>query len=151
MFDVLPHQIPWYLAGPALGLLIVGLFVLANQPLGASGAYVQTAALLRRREPLAMWRVWYFVGLFLGGIVVTQVLRAGSEFRSGYDAMREVFSIGVTVPLVFLGATPHDRKLSTAAPNHSNRVFFDESAMTTGIALYAATALRKSNMFASLR
>ncbi len=105
MFDVLPDQIPWYLAGPALGLLIVGLFVLANQPLGASGAYVQTSVLLRGREPMALWRVWYFAGLFLGGIVVTQILREGSEIRSGYDAMREVFPLWFTIPFVFAGAT----------------------------------------------
>ena len=43
--------------------------------------------------------------------------------------------------MVFLGATPHDRNLATAAPNHSNRVFYDEAAMSTGIALYSAAAL----------
>jgi len=43
--------------------------------------------------------------------------------------------------MMFLGATPHDRNLSTVAPNHSNRVFYEEAAMTTGIALYAAAAL----------
>jgi amidohydrolase len=45
--------------------------------------------------------------------------------------------------MVFLGGTPHGSNLSKAAPNHSNRVFFEESAMATGIALYASTALRK--------
>lgn len=44
--------------------------------------------------------------------------------------------------MVFLGATPHDRNPATAAPNHSNRVFYDETAMSTGIALYSAMALR---------
>ncbi len=44
--------------------------------------------------------------------------------------------------MVFLGGTPHGSSLSEAAPNHSNRVYFEESAMGTGIALYAATALR---------
>lgn len=44
--------------------------------------------------------------------------------------------------MMFLGATPHDRNPATAAPNHSNRVFYDESAMTTGIAMYSAVALR---------
>ena len=44
--------------------------------------------------------------------------------------------------MVFLGATPLGVDLSTVAPNHSNRVHFDESAMTTGIALYTAAALR---------
>ncbi|MCB0998335.1 MAG: amidohydrolase [Acidimicrobiales bacterium] len=44
--------------------------------------------------------------------------------------------------MMFLGATPLDRNLATAAPNHSNRVYFDEQAMVDGSALYAAVALR---------
>jgi hippurate hydrolase len=44
--------------------------------------------------------------------------------------------------MVFLGATPHDRNLATAAPNHSNRVFYDEDCMNTGISIYSAVALR---------
>jgi uncharacterized membrane protein YedE/YeeE len=105
MFDLLPDRLPWYVGGPILGLLIVGLFVLANQPLGASGAYVQTSGFLRKRDGVVIWRVWYFVGLFAGGLLVTQVLREGAEVRSGYDALRAVFPLWATVPLVFGGAT----------------------------------------------
>lgn len=105
MFDLLPDRVPWYVVGPGLGLLIIGLFVLANQPLGASGAYVQTSGLVRRRSDVAVWRVWYFVGMFIGGFVVTQVLRSGAEVRSGYDALRDVFPLGVVIPMVFVGAT----------------------------------------------
>ncbi len=105
MFDLLPDRLPWYIGGPTLGLLIVGLFALANQPLGASGAYVQTSRLFRRFDGFATWRVWYFAGLFLGGMVVTQVLRDRSSVRSGYDALREVFPLPVTMIMVFAGAT----------------------------------------------
>ena len=104
MFDLLPDRVPWYIVGPGLGVLIVGLFVLANQPLGASGAYVQTSGLIRRKTDVAVWRVWYFVGMFGGGVLVTQVLRKGAELRSGYDALRDVWPLGVVVPLVFAGA-----------------------------------------------
>ena len=105
MFDVLPDRVPWYIVGPGLGLLIVGLFVLANQPLGASGAYVQTAGLFRRRAGVAVWRVWYFVGMFAGGVLVTQVLRTGNDIRPGYDALTDVFSLPVVTVMVFAGAT----------------------------------------------
>jgi len=44
--------------------------------------------------------------------------------------------------MVFLGGTPHSANPAKAAPNHSNRVFFEEASMSTGISLYAATALR---------
>ena len=43
--------------------------------------------------------------------------------------------------MAFLGATEPGRDPHTAAPNHSNRVIFDENAIQTGIALYAAMAL----------
>jgi hippurate hydrolase len=43
--------------------------------------------------------------------------------------------------LAFLGATPPGVEPSEAAPNHSDQVLFDESAMEHGVALYAAFAL----------
>lgn len=43
--------------------------------------------------------------------------------------------------LAFLGACPPGVTPDEAAPNHSNRVHFDESAFAHGVALYAAFAL----------
>jgi hippurate hydrolase len=43
--------------------------------------------------------------------------------------------------MMFLGSTPPDRDPRKAAPNHSNRVWFDEDTMVQGIALYAGVAL----------
>jgi len=43
--------------------------------------------------------------------------------------------------LAFLGGCPPGREPSEAAPNHSNRVVFDESAMVDGVAVYAGLAL----------
>jgi metal-dependent amidase/aminoacylase/carboxypeptidase family protein len=43
--------------------------------------------------------------------------------------------------MMFLGGTSPDRDPASAAPNHSNRVVFDEDAMATGIELYSAVAL----------
>ena len=44
--------------------------------------------------------------------------------------------------MMFLGGTPLDRSLATAAPNHSTKVYFDEPAMVDGAAIYAAVAMR---------
>jgi hippurate hydrolase len=41
----------------------------------------------------------------------------------------------------FLGACPPDTDPADAAANHSNRVIFDEPAMASGVAMYAAFAL----------
>ena len=94
--DILPNQIPWWIAGPALGLLVVGLFLVANQPLGASGAYVQTIKVARRDADSISWRVWYFGGIFVGGALAT-ILGPGIEVRQGYDAL---FGAGWSAPSV---------------------------------------------------
>ena len=45
--------------------------------------------------------------------------------------------------MAFLGTRPAGVPAAEVAPNHSNRMVIDESAMATGVALYAATALRR--------
>jgi uncharacterized protein len=94
--DVLPDRLAWYITGPLLGLLVVGLFLVANQPLGASGAYVQTMKAVRHDTDTVGWRVWYFGGIFVGGLLAT-ILGPGVEVRSGYDAMT---AAGWSKPLI---------------------------------------------------
>jgi amidohydrolase len=46
--------------------------------------------------------------------------------------------------MAFLGTRPPGAGAAEVAPNHSNRMVLDEDAMATGVALYAAAALRRS-------
>jgi hippurate hydrolase len=45
--------------------------------------------------------------------------------------------------MMFLGGTPNGADPARAAPNHSNRVMFDEDAMASGMAMYATVALER--------
>lgn len=99
---ILPDRLPWFLAGPALGLLVVGLFLVANQPLGASGAYVQTIKAVRGDTDTVGWRVWYFGGIFAGGLLAT-MLGSGLTLHSGYHAMTALWSAPVVAAVVFVG------------------------------------------------
>jgi hippurate hydrolase len=85
-----------------------------------------------------------FAGYALG--VAREVCGADRTFALPHPVMgAEDFSYVLNErpgAMVFLGATGPDRNPATAAPNHSNRVMFDEATMATGVALYAAAALR---------
>lgn len=77
--------------------------------------------------------------------LATELVGAGKTVRLANPIMgAEDFSYVLQeIPgaMVFLGGTHLDRSLATAAPNHSNRVYFDEEAMVTGTTMYAAMAL----------
>lgn len=108
---LLPDRLPWYVAGPALGLLVVGFFLFTNQPLGATGAYVETARTVRRQQGAVTWRAFYFVGIALGGFIAVQLKDVGFDPRTGYDVLvgDRDGDLGLSMPaaavLIFVGAT----------------------------------------------
>lgn len=102
--DLIPDRVPWYIVGPLMGLLVAGLFAVANKPLGASGSYVQTIAFFRDRKKAEVWRVWYFVGIVFGALVAT-VLQGNLDLRAGYDRLQGLMPMpAVLLWLVAAGA-----------------------------------------------
>jgi uncharacterized membrane protein YedE/YeeE len=102
MPNLLPDRIPWFVAGPLIGLLIAGLYALQNKPLGATSAYSNVIALVRARPKTEIWRVWYFVGL-LGGGLLAALLQGGFAFDLAYGALGRFVPLPALIPLLFLG------------------------------------------------
>ena len=75
---------PWWLAGPALGLVIVGLMWTINGRLGVMGGVADTLDTVRRRRPDVGWRSTFLLGVLLGGALFAL---AGGRTPSG-DAYR---------------------------------------------------------------
>ena len=67
---------PWYVAGPLIGLLIVGLLWATNKPLGALGGYVDTVGWAEGSSEGPSWRVLFLIGIVVGGLL--SVLATGS-------------------------------------------------------------------------
>ncbi|MGH2443978.1 MAG: YeeE/YedE family protein [Chloroflexota bacterium] len=104
MIQQLPHQLPWFVAGPLLGLLIVGLYAISNKPLGASGAYTQTLSLVRGAPVTELWRVWYLVGI-LGGAVLVSVVRGTAPFGWSYGALGHAVPVVALIPILLAAGT----------------------------------------------
>lgn len=108
--ELLPDRLPWFVAGPFLGLLVVGFFLFTNQPLGATGAYVETSKAFRRESGAVVWRVWYFAGIAIGGFIAVSLKAKGFELRSGYELLTSSDDDGFGLPLpvaaavIFVGA-----------------------------------------------
>lgn len=98
MIDILPDRLPWFIAGPGIGLCVVALYGLVNRPLGATTAYLETFKFARgaRFEP---WRVWFFGGLVAGGFLAA-VLRGGPDFNLDYGKLGDEVPLLLLVPLL---------------------------------------------------
>ena len=70
--------------------------------------------------------------------------RAAVEMPSPVMGAEDFSFVLQAVPgaMAFLGMCPEGADPRTAAPNHSNRMLLDESAMAAGMAVHAAVALR---------
>ena len=65
---MLMERCPWYIAGPLMGLLILGLRAALNKPLGALGGYIDIAENAARPGRLG-FRAFLLLGIVLGGLV----------------------------------------------------------------------------------
>lgn len=100
--NVLPDQLPWWVAGPAIGLCVVALYALVNVKLGVSGGWLQLVMVAQRRTPSEAWRLWFTGGL-VGGAVLAAVLGAGGG-PAGYGNLDAVLSPpGLVVVLLLVG------------------------------------------------
>lgn len=79
---------PWWIAGPMLGLIVVGLLWVANKPLGALGGYVELSDQLKQRSPPG-FRVWFLLGIVLGGFVFALVA-GGPRLATGYGHIADI-------------------------------------------------------------
>ena len=86
MLNVIPDQLPWWVAGPGIGLCVVALYGLSNLKLGVSGGWLQLLLVLERRPLTEPWRLW-FIGGLVGGAVLAAVLGTGRTH--GYGSLAD--------------------------------------------------------------
>jgi uncharacterized membrane protein YedE/YeeE len=100
LFD---HQLrlQWFIAGPLIGLIVVAMYAIWNEPLGVSGFYVHVARLVRRRPDTDMLRVWLFAGIVAGSVL--GALLQGSTRATGYGVLGAVLPLALLVPVLFIG------------------------------------------------
>lgn len=66
--DVLPDQLPWWLAGPGIGLCVVAMYGVLNVKLGVSGGWLQLMFLGTGQQVTEGWRIWFNGGLVVGAL-----------------------------------------------------------------------------------
>jgi uncharacterized membrane protein YedE/YeeE len=107
--NLLPAQLPWFVAGPGIGLLLVVMYAIGNNHLGISSSYLRTAqAVVWRRVPQDAWKVRYFIGLAAGALLASLLSSAPApSYDSLYGALGGILpaaALVLAVPLfLFIG------------------------------------------------
>jgi uncharacterized membrane protein YedE/YeeE len=88
-------QAPWFVAGPILGLLVVGLLWVANRPLGATGGWIDLLAWIRKPSTGLRWTVFFLCGIVLGGFL-SALLQGELGIKTAFGSFDQRF--GTTFP-----------------------------------------------------
>jgi xanthine/uracil permease len=99
MLDVLGAQLPWWVAGPGVGLCVVALYGLINARLGVSGAWLATLAPVEGWQP-EQWRRSFLLAL-AGGCAIAALLGPPVVVH-GYGRLSEVLPPVLLVPVLLL-------------------------------------------------
>jgi len=95
---------PWYLAGPLIGLLIVGLRALVNRPLGALGGWVELVERGTQGRQLGI-PAFVTLGTIAGGLLfalVTGTFAPALHYGAGTADSPAQFAV-LTVAGLFIG------------------------------------------------
>lgn len=101
---MLHHQLPWYAAGPLLGLCVVAARGLMNGRLGVTGGFSELVERVTHRSLAFDWRGWFAIGILVGGAVFAAV--SGGPGFHGYGWLTSTFhGVGrVLAGAILLGA-----------------------------------------------
>jgi uncharacterized membrane protein YedE/YeeE len=101
---------PWWVAGPAIGLVVILLAWTTGKPLGVSTGYGAVCALTSRLpffqqpEYAARWRIAFILGLPIGGLLAA-ALAGGFAPTLGFGALDELTrgSLALKAGVLFVG------------------------------------------------
>jgi uncharacterized membrane protein YedE/YeeE len=83
----------WYVLGPLIGLVVLGLLVAINERFGVLGGYSNVVERVTRRSPAFGWKGWLLVGV-LGGSLLFRLVAGAGAIPDGYGWLTRTFSGG---------------------------------------------------------
>jgi uncharacterized membrane protein YedE/YeeE len=100
MQGALESTLPWWIAGPILGLVIVSLLGLANKRFGVVGGVTDLVQGSSEGRGLRSWRALLLVGIVLGGLGYT-LLAGAPDAGSAYSWLDTHLSLAGEIALLF--------------------------------------------------
>jgi uncharacterized protein len=88
--DLLLHRPAWYVLGPLIGLVVLGLYATINERFGVLGGYSDVVQRWSGRVPSLGWKAWLLFGV-LGGSLAYRLAAGQSTVGHGYGWLTRTF------------------------------------------------------------
>jgi uncharacterized protein len=88
--DLFLHRPAWYVLGPLIGLVVLGLYASINERFGVLGGYSNVVERASGRIPALGWKAWLLAGV-LGGSLVYRLVAGQSTVGHGYGWLTRTF------------------------------------------------------------
>ena len=99
MRSTLESTLPWWIAGPVIGLVIVALLGLANKRFGVLGGVTDLVAGSAEGRGLRSWRALLVIGIVLGGLAYAP-LAGAPDAGTSYSWLDARLGIALEFPLL---------------------------------------------------
>lgn len=101
MHHLLQHRPAFYVLGPALGLIVLGLAATINERFGVLGGFSNVVERATGRTRTLGWRAWLLLGLLLGGLL-HRLLSGAPTVHHGFGWLTRTFGSGSALVGMFL-------------------------------------------------
>jgi uncharacterized protein len=136
--EALAHRPAWFLIGPSIGLVVVGMAWVMNERIGALGGYSSIVERISGRAPSLSWKWWFLFGI-LAGSFAFRIASGISTVNDGYGWLtRDLGSDAEVIAVLALGGALIGYGAKTAGGCTSGNGLGGCSAGST--ASFAATA-----------
>src|SRR3954453_1311818 len=102
VFELLQDRPAWYLLGPLIGMVVIGLVATINQRIGVLGGYSNVVERATGRTSGLGWKAWFLFGV-LGGGLAFRVLAGASTVHGGYGWLTRTFDDPVAAAALVVG------------------------------------------------
>ncbi len=100
--EALQSRPAWYVLGPLIGLIVLGLVATINQRIGVMGGYSNVLERATGRTSELDWKWWFLAGVF-GGSFLWRLLAGGSTVPEGFGWLTRTFSDDAVVIAILFG------------------------------------------------
>jgi uncharacterized membrane protein YedE/YeeE len=104
MIEILSHPWPWYIAGPAIGLMVPLLLLVLNKSFGVSSSLKHLCAMcslsnadyFKYNWKKESWNLLFVLGIFLGAVIVAEYFPTNELVGISDATVAKLGELGIT-------------------------------------------------------